>query len=328
MKKTRTAAKKSAGVAPELPSHGYVVTRPVPGSPYPADYTFLLTRDEIYLPVAIRRPKGKGPFPVITMGRGNGKGGLPWVESQVSRLASMQDRMIERGYVVAFLNYRNEIPYLYGENQQARNLVDDMSGGENRTLKSAPTLDSDDLIAAWNYLKTLPYIDGDAIGAIGVSHSGELILKATAETTIAAGVVIEGASHEFLGVDTGPRAPRKDSELQYQDIEVVRRNADKARAMNRIRRIRTPILHIGRKHDHLQGIFELAHEWMKEAGKDTTWASFDHPVHGYPYIYHHPNGSYRPDAVQKKAFERFMKFFDERLKGKAKAESRKAKGWR
>ena len=94
MKKTRAAAKKSTGVAPELPSHGYVITRPVPGSDIPADYTFLLTRDEIYLPVALRRPKGKGPFPVITMGRGNGKGGLPWVESQVSRLASMQDRMI------------------------------------------------------------------------------------------------------------------------------------------------------------------------------------------------------------------------------------------
>jgi dienelactone hydrolase len=313
MKKPR----KTSPVAPELPSHGYVVTRKVPGSAFPADYTFLLTRDEIYLPVAIRKPKGQGPFPVITMGRGNGRGGLPHVEAQVARLASMQDAMIQRGYVVAYLNYRNEIPYLYGESQQARNLVDDISG-ENRTLKSAPTLDSDDLIAVWNYLKTLPYVDGDAIGAVGVSHSGELILKATAEATIAAGVVIEGASHEFLSVDTGPKAPRKDNVLQYQDIEVARRSADKARAMNRIRRIRTPILHIGRKRDHLQGIFELAHEWMREAGKDTTWASFDHPDHGYPFIYRRPNGSYRPDAVQKKAFDRFMRFFDERLKSKAK----------
>ena len=83
MKKPRHAA----GGAPELPSHGYVMTRPVRGSSVPADYTFLLTRDEIYMPIAVRRPKGKGPFPVITMGRGNGKGGLPWIESQVERLA-------------------------------------------------------------------------------------------------------------------------------------------------------------------------------------------------------------------------------------------------
>ena len=84
--------------------------------------------------------------------------------------------------------------------------------------------------------------------------------------------------------------------------------------MRRIRRIRTPILHIGRKKDHLEGIFELAHEWMREAGKDSTWACFDHPDHGYPFIYRQPDGSYRPDPVQQEAFELFMKFFDQQLK--------------
>jgi dienelactone hydrolase len=307
-------AAKSAPVAKELPSHGYVITRPVPGSEYPADYSFVLTRDEIYIPIAVRRPKGNGPFPVITMGRGDGRGGLPHVEAQVARLAAMQDRMIERGYVVAYVNYRNEIPHLYGQIGQAHNLADDVSGEINRTLKSAPTLDSDDLIAVYAYLKTLPYVNENAIGAVGVSHGGEMILKAAAETTIAAGVAIEGASHEFLSVDTGPKAPRKGNELQYQDIEVVRKNADKKRAMERIKRIRTPILHIGREHDHLQGIFELAHEWMTEAGKDSTWACFDHPDHGYPYIYAAADGSYRPNPVQQQAFDVFMKYFDRHLK--------------
>jgi dienelactone hydrolase len=324
MKKTRKPARPA--VAPELPSHGYAITRPVPGSDIPADYAFVLTRDEIYVPLAVRKPRGDGPFPVITMGRGDGRGGLPHVEAQVARLASMQDRMIARGYAVAYVNYRNEIPYLYGQIQQARNLADDMSGGENRTLKSAPTLDSDDLIAVFSYLRTLPYVDGKAIGAVGVSHGGETILKAAAETTIAAGVVIEGASHEFLSVDTGPKAPRRNNELQYQDIKVVRKNADKAKAMKRIRRIATPILHIGRERDHLQGIFKLAHEWMQEAGKDSTWACFDHPDHGYPFIYRTPDGAYRPDPVQQKAFDLFMNFFDRHLKGKAQVESRKSKG--
>ena len=94
----------------------------------------------------------------------------------------------------------------------------------------------------------------------------------------------------------------------------MRKNADKAAAMERIRGISTPILHIGRERDHLQGIFKLAHEWMLEAGKDSTWASFDHPDHGYPFIYQQPDGSYRPDPVQQQAFDRFMRFFDERLK--------------
>lgn len=308
------AAGSAGAVAPGLPSHGYVITKPVRGSDIPVDLTFVLTRDEIYVPVAIRKPDGNGPFPVITMGRGDGRAGMPHVEAQVERLAAMQDEMIRRGYVVVYVNYRNEIPYLYSQIQRAQNLPDDMSGGENRTLKSAPTLDSDDFIAVLNYLRTLPYVDPGAIGAVGVSHGGEIILKAAAETTFAAGVSLEGASHEFLSVNTGPTAPRKAGELQYQNIEVARKNADKAKAMERIRQIKTPILHFGREQDHLQGIFRLAHEWMQEAGKNSTWVSFDHPAHGYPFLYREADGSYRPDAIQQKAFDLFMDFFDRHLK--------------
>ncbi len=86
--------------APETPTHGYVITKPVKGSDIPADYTFVLTQDEIYLPIAVRKPKGNGPFPVITMGWGEGKGGMRRVEELVERLTPMQDRMIARGYVV------------------------------------------------------------------------------------------------------------------------------------------------------------------------------------------------------------------------------------
>lgn len=310
---TGLQGKVGAPPAPELPPHGYVITKPVRGSEIPADYTFVLTRDEIYVPIAVRKPKGNGPFPVITMGSGDGVAGLPQVEKQVERLASMQDRMIERGYVVVYVNYRNEIPYLYEQIQRAENLPDSISG-ERRTLKSNPTLDSDDLIAIIHYLQTLPYVDKDAVGAIGVSHSGEMILKAASEITFGAGVPNEGAAHEYLSVNTGPTAPRKGTEIQYNDIEVVRKNADKAKAMERIRRIRTPILHLGRDKDHLQGIFKLTHEWMVEAGKDSTWVSFDHPVHGYAFLYRQPDGSYKPDPIQQKVFEIFMAFFDKHLK--------------
>jgi hypothetical protein len=196
----------AAAPAPELASHGYVITKPVRGSDIPMDLTFVLTRDEIYVPIAVRKPPGDGPFPAITMARGNGRGGMPFVEAQVERLASLQDRIIQRGYVVATVNYRNEIPLAYENAGRARNLSDSMTT-EGRTLKSDPSLDSDDLIAAFDYLKTLPYVNRNAIGAVGVSHSGEAILKAAAETGFAAGVAIEGASHEFLSVDTGPGVP-------------------------------------------------------------------------------------------------------------------------
>src|SRR5687767_15642610 len=56
--------------------------------------------------------------------------------------------------------------------------------------------------------RSLPYVNRNAIGAVGVSHSGEAILKAAAETSFGAGVAIEGASHEFL------RSEEHTSELQ------------------------------------------------------------------------------------------------------------------
>src|SRR5215218_6926528 len=131
-----SAQANPAAVAPELPSHGYVITRPLPGSGHPMDLTFVLTRDEIYVPIVVRKPAGAGPFPVIVMGRGAGRGGLPHIEKQVQQMVPMQDEMIARGYVVVFVNYRNEIPHLYQETVRAKNLEDDVSGGENRTLKS------------------------------------------------------------------------------------------------------------------------------------------------------------------------------------------------
>lgn len=312
------AQAKAAPVAAELPPHAYVIQKPVAGSTIPMDVTFVLTRDEIYVPIIVRRPPGKnGPFPLLVMGRGDGKGGVPHIENQVTRLAAMQDEMLARGYAVAFVNYRNEIPHMYEKAPPAHNLADDVSGESNRTLKSTATLDSDDMIAILKYLQTLPDIDKNAVGIVGVSHSGEMILKVAAEgAPFTAGVAIEGASHEFLSVNTGPTAPRKDNELQYQDIEVVRKNADKQRAMERINRVKVPILHIGRDPDHLQGIFKLGHEWMQEAGKDSTWTSFDHPVHGFPFVYRNEDGSYQPDPVQRKAFDVFMDYFDRHLKRK------------
>ena len=314
MDQSNSTAGAYAPIASELPSHGYVITKAVRGSDIPADYTFVLTRDEIYVPIAVRKPHGTGPFPMIAIGRGNGRGGLPHVEAQVERLASMQDRMLARGFAVAYVTYRNEIPHAYNQIERAHNIADDVSG-EGRTLKSSPSLDSDDMIAILSYLKNLPFLKRNALGCVGVSHSGEMILKVAAETDFTCGVAIEGASHEFLCVNTGPEAPRKNGVLQYQDKELVRKNADKKRAMERIRRINTPILHIGRDRDHLQGIFQLAHEWMVEAGKDSTWMSLDHPDHGYPYLYRQPDGAFAPDPVQEQAFDAFMAFFDKHLKG-------------
>jgi dienelactone hydrolase len=312
----RAKAQLSTGKEPaeSIPSHGYVIaTKPIKGSSIPGDYTFVLTRDELYVPMIVRKPQGPGPFPAITMGWGEGREGMKKVEQLTERLSQMQDQMIARGYVVATVNYRNEIPYAYEQSKPPQNLPDSISG-DRRMLKSGPTLDHEDLIAILRYLDALPYVKKGSVGAMGVSHSGEMIMKASSEYTFGAGVCIEPADHEFLTVNTGPTAPRKENEIQYNDVEVARKNANKAEGMERIARVNTPMLIFGRDTDHQQGIFKLTFEWMKEAGKDVEWASFDHPVHGYVFIMNRADGSYKPDEIQRKTFDIFMAYLDKHLK--------------
>jgi dienelactone hydrolase len=300
--------------AESVATHGYSLgSKPIKGSSIPGEYVFILTRDEIYVPIIIRKPTGDGPFPAVTMGWGEGREGMKKVDQLADSFSQLQDRMLARGYVVATVNYRNEIPYAYEQSKPPQNLPDSISG-ERRMLKSGPTLDHEDLIAILRYLQSLPYVKKNGVGAIGVSHSGEMIMKAASEYTFNAGICVEPADHEFLTVNTGPSAPRKDNEIQYNDIEVARKNANKPEAMERINRIQTPILIFGRDTDHQQGIFKLTYEWMKEANKDVTWYSFNHPVHGYVLIRNQPDGSYKPDEIQQKTYEIFMDYFDKHLK--------------
>jgi dienelactone hydrolase len=303
-----------APAAEAIPSHGYTAGRvEFPGSKYAGERIFVLTRDEIYVPILLRKPAGPGPFPAITIASGEGREGMKKVETLAARLAPMQDRMIEHGYAVVTINYRNEIPYAYESAKPPVNLKDSISG-ESRMLKSGPTLDHEDLIAIVRYLQTRSDIKRDGIGSMGVSHSGEMIMKAASEFSWGAGICIEPANHEFLTVNTGPDAPRKGSEIQYNDVAVARANAKKSEAMERIARIQMPILIFGRTTDHQNGIFKLSYEWMKESGKNVQWQEFDHPVHGYVFIYPQKDGSYQPDAMQQKAFDVVMSYFDEHLK--------------
>jgi dienelactone hydrolase len=289
------------------------VPRKIPTSGTAYDLHLVETRDEIYVPVGVRKPAGNGPFPAVLVGSGNGVGGFPKIETALYRLEPMMDEMLKRGYVVAYANYRNEIPQAYNQASRTKNIEDNISGGA-RVLKSTATLDSDDYIALIEHLQALPYVRAKDVGTIGVSHSGELQAKAAAEVTWGAGVLIEGASYEFIAVDTD-KAPRKDGVMTLDDPVLVKSISDKPKAMERIRRMKTPFLHLGRDRDHLQGVFRTLYDWMVEAGvKDSVWASADHATHGYGLLYRNEDGSYQPDAVQKQSFDQWMGFFDKHLK--------------
>jgi dienelactone hydrolase len=290
-----------------------VVPRRIPKSGTPYELHLVETRDEIYVPLGVRKPEGDGPFPAVLIGSGNGVGGFTKIETALYRLEPMMDEMLKRGYVVAYGNYRNEIPEAYNSADRSRNLEDTISGGA-RVLKSTATLDSDDYISLIEHLQSLPYVRHDDVGTIGVSHSGELQAKAASQITWGAGVLIEGASYEFLAVDTS-KAPRKDGVMQLEDPDLVKKLANKQKAMERIRRMKTPFMHLGRDRDHLQGVFRTLYDWMTEAGiPNQVWDSSDHDTHGYGLLYRNESGSYTPDEMQREAFEQWMAFFDKHLR--------------
>lgn len=100
-----------------------------------------------------------------------------------------------------------------------------------------------------------------------------------------------------------------------QDTERVRARANVPLALERMAAIDIPILVMGRDDDHLQGIFRLSYELLKEAGKDVTWVSWDHPLHGYIFPVTDADGHLEVDEIQSSALDGVIAFLDQHLKG-------------
>jgi dipeptidyl aminopeptidase/acylaminoacyl peptidase len=278
----------------------FVFTEPVRNSDIPVDITLLETVDGLYTAIGLRKPKGKGPFPIVLFFTGNGGGGVPWVRHQINSRAYTMERFLGAGYAVGWLRYRAEVWFEYTRVPQlvvSRHLA--------HQLLNRPPLEYDDLKTIVEYVRTLPYVDADKVGLVGNSHGGGMILKATAEMSVTAAIVSEPDASEFLQMD-----PAKfGADVEYRTMESVAPYLNKEVAMQRIRRIETPILMMVRVDDHLQGIFETAYTWMKEAGRDVEWVSHDHPVHGYLIRVPQENGIYKPDSVQLQAIQEALDFF-------------------
>jgi len=199
-------------------------------------------------------------------------------------------------------------------------LVRDVRQG--RGLFNRSPLEYEDEIAVIDFVKTLPEIDPDRVGLIGMSHGGEMVLKLTSEYQgVAVAVAAEPAAHEFLALTPDHTATvnektrlRNIEDMQMADEDKVRNRIDHDIAMGRIVTIDTPILVMGRETDHLQGIFRTTYEMLNEAGKEVEWVSHDHDLHGYIYPLKGDDGNYEVDAIQDKAISEVIAYLDRYLK--------------
>jgi dienelactone hydrolase len=304
-------------MTPRLDPAHVVVTEPVRDSRFPVHYMYVEMIDGVYAPIGLRKPSGPGPFPLILCAWGNGGGGMAAVQDFTQNRSWTQEQILNSGYAVAWLRYRAEVDYAY---DRIGKLIEDRR--QRRQLLNRGPLEYEDVIAIIEHVKTLPSIDPDRIGYVGMSHGGEMAFKIAAEYAgVRAMVANEPASHEFLRLKLDATAQIDPAtgllnveKMLMREPEKVRAKITEDVAMRRIGTIGTPILVQGRDSDELQGIFRVCYDLLKEAGKEAWWASYDHDEHGFIYVRRNDDGVYDPDPVQIKAVRDSIMFFDQHMK--------------
>ena len=294
-----------------------VITEAVRDSDIPVQLTYVELIDGVYAPIGLRQPPGDGPFPIVLFASGNGGGGMAVVRDFTQNRSWTQEQFLEAGYAVAWMRYRAEVDYAY---DKIGKLVEDRR--QNRQLLNRGPLEYEDVISIVEYVKTLPAIDPNRIGYMGMSHGGEMAFKIASEYHgVRAMIASEPAAHEFLrlrpdaGARINPATGLLDVErMLMRDIETVRARITSDVARQRKSTIRTPIFVQGRNSDELQGIFTVCHELLAELGKEAQWKTYEHDVHGFVYVRRNANGRYDPDPVQVEAVNGSIAFFDKYLK--------------
>jgi dipeptidyl aminopeptidase/acylaminoacyl peptidase len=291
------------------------VTEKIPGSDLTAEIIYVEMNDGTYSPIAMMKPRGTGRFPLVVIAHMNGGGGTRWLREWLQYGNWTPEQLVKAGYAVAWMRYRAEVNNSYGTalKEQSR---------QGRQLFNRGPLEYDDAIAIVKYAKTLPYINPDRIGYLGLSHGGEMAFKIASEYHgIRAMIASEPAAHEFLRLRPDATA-QINPETGLLNVEkMLMREAEKVRpriteevARARMEPIRTPIFVQGRNSDELQGIFRVCYDLLAEMGKDAAWATYEHDVHGFVYVARNDKGAYAPDPVQVQSVRDSIAWFDKYLK--------------
>jgi dipeptidyl aminopeptidase/acylaminoacyl peptidase len=307
----------SMSVASGIDPQNIVITEPVEGSAIPVHLMMIEMIDGVYVPIGLRKPAGRGPFPLVVFASGNGGRGMAWVRDATQNRSWTQEQFLAAGYAVAWLRYRAEVDYAY---DRIGRLIEDKRQG--RQLLNRGPLEYEDVISIVEHLKTLPDIAADRIGYMGMSHGGEMAFKIASEYHgIRAMIASEPAAHEFLRLKPDATA-QINPETGLLNVEkMLMREAEKVRpriteevARARMAPITTPIFVQGRNSDELQGIFRVCYDLLAEMGKEAKWATYEHDVHGFVYVGRNDKGAYVPDTVQVQSVRDSIAWFDKYLK--------------
>jgi dipeptidyl aminopeptidase/acylaminoacyl peptidase len=293
-----------------------IVTEKIPGSGLTAEIQFVEMADGVYSPIAVMKPAGNGPFPVLLLAHMNGGQGTQWLREWLQYGNWTPEQFVQAGYAVVWMRYRAEVNNTYGPPLVERER-------QGRQLFNRGPYEYDDAIAIAEYVKTLPYVAPDRVGYLGLSHGGEMLFKIASEYHgLRCGIAVEPASGEYLAV--GPRRPgspeipetRMDvtEAMLEAEKQETRARIDMKTAMARINAIRTPILVMGRTSDNNMPAFRLSYELARDARKPVEWKTYMHREHGFIFVRRNEKGAYDPDPVQLEIVRDATAYFDRCLK--------------
>jgi dienelactone hydrolase len=275
------------------------VTEKIPGSDLSAEIIYVEMNDGTYSPIAMIKPQGSGRFPLVVLAHMNGGGGTRWLREWLQYGNWTPEQLVKAGYAVAWMRYRAEVNNSYGTALKE-------TSRQGRQLFNRGPLEYDDAIAIVKYVKTLPYINPDRVGYLGLSHGGEMAFKISSEYDgLRCMIAVEPAAGEYLGV--GPRKPgsprppetRMNVTQQMMDEELAetRSRTNMTIANERIGRIKTPIMVMG-----------------KELGKPFEWKQYEHAEHGFVFVRRNAKGVYEPDPAQRQIVTDTISYFNSCLK--------------
>jgi dienelactone hydrolase len=231
----------------------------------------------------LRKPPGDGPFPAVVLVHG-GIVRRPTAEIKASALGAWASRYLAAGYVVAVTTWRS------------------------RDIDPQTRESPDDVLAAVEYVRKLPYVDPRSVVVNGCSAGGGLALEVAAEIDVAVIVPEEPALHAFTGV-FHKDSPKKGERFTTEDTRPISADPKKyytpehqKRTREKLSRIKCPIVLVKGDRSGHTFIHEILLPELRELNKNNVVVlSYTGEPHCFAF-YSTPGRTPRP-AVAENAFE-------------------------
>lgn len=229
-----------------LPHEKYI--RVVGEQDSPVEKIYVKSKDGVYAAVAMRKPKGTGPFPALIYFHGapGGRGMEKLVDwSSGSTGGPLWERFLQEGYVVAVADYRHPV----GADLLAM-------------LPEKAATYADDAEAIFKHVSALPYVKADRISVYGVSLGGSVVMHLLARVKPWRAVLGAGAPMAFFGMD---REGKIAADKTPRSVEPIT----------------TPLMLLVGTKDALITANRAVYEYLAKAGKNVRLDIFENGYHDF-----------------------------------------------